>query len=833
MSAAVRETKTAKYPTKLRRNYPRSRNGCLTCRQRKKKCDETRPQCVGCTRNKLSCVWPARATTAGNAASAASSSSANMRTSAGDVTTRDGASSSSTGHPCPLISSSNLTLYQHKSRWQTYLPSLATWEGVEGCSVNLNPVYDEAGYRRDVVSVGLATAATPTAASATTFATDSPSAGVDDTDSVQPMSSSNHNTDVDDYATTATTTTADDDEDDVHGMYDEDAPPQHDDEYARHLDGDYEDNGDDAADEDEDAILAAWSPALASFTVDAVPPPRPKKSAIAAVYRRRQPSQQHALQNQHQQQEQHWQQRRAFANPRPSYPIQRRRVAAMTPLSASMLRHYIVEAAPTLATCRAAQNPYVAAFLPLAYTDDLVMHCILAIGGAHLSNRLTKPCAPEGGGGSNGSGPSSTGMAAGSTLAPYTAPDIATAALHDATTRHYTCVLRSLRSVLRNLQPSDTTQVLRVLTILVLLATYECLSWNILSGSVFTHLRASRQLIGWLRSDDRRNSLSPDERSMLGSLREIYAYQVLANRICPDGTIHGRSAAAEDTTTHDDEDFVADPSLLQDQECFGLLLSGLHGLFALIPPVSRLAAAAIRPQPSGTTAARPPASASPSTSTLGSLFADAAAATAGSTSSSSSSSAIAAQVASLRNRALAWQLPAPFLARATGDQERIWQRAIGEVYRHSLLIYLETIQVPGEHGEGPTSGPSVAALQRHIHALGEAVLGADLVASRFATILLWPLLIAGSILVHPDERVFLAEGLRASPQATWSSIRAAEVLEQLWARRDSVLQARALASSRAADTATNTSYGVSSMPYYGPHGIAQIMREINVNLCVG
>ena len=34
---AAGDTKTAKFPTKLRRNYPRSRNGCLTCRQRKKK----------------------------------------------------------------------------------------------------------------------------------------------------------------------------------------------------------------------------------------------------------------------------------------------------------------------------------------------------------------------------------------------------------------------------------------------------------------------------------------------------------------------------------------------------------------------------------------------------------------------------------------------------------------------------------------------------------------------------------------------------------------------------------------------------------------------------
>ncbi|PYI12656.1 hypothetical protein BO78DRAFT_300599 [Aspergillus sclerotiicarbonarius CBS 121057] len=35
----------------------RSRTGCLTCRHRKKKCDECRPSCAGCQRNGLECQW--------------------------------------------------------------------------------------------------------------------------------------------------------------------------------------------------------------------------------------------------------------------------------------------------------------------------------------------------------------------------------------------------------------------------------------------------------------------------------------------------------------------------------------------------------------------------------------------------------------------------------------------------------------------------------------------------------------------------------------------------------------------------------------------------------
>ncbi|KAJ5106648.1 hypothetical protein N7456_003323 [Penicillium angulare] len=36
----------------------RSRSGCLSCRRRKKKCDEKKPICTACLRNNLGCVWP-------------------------------------------------------------------------------------------------------------------------------------------------------------------------------------------------------------------------------------------------------------------------------------------------------------------------------------------------------------------------------------------------------------------------------------------------------------------------------------------------------------------------------------------------------------------------------------------------------------------------------------------------------------------------------------------------------------------------------------------------------------------------------------------------------
>lgn len=40
-----------------RKFAPRSRQGCLTCRQRRKRCDNQSPQCANCTRLNLTCAW--------------------------------------------------------------------------------------------------------------------------------------------------------------------------------------------------------------------------------------------------------------------------------------------------------------------------------------------------------------------------------------------------------------------------------------------------------------------------------------------------------------------------------------------------------------------------------------------------------------------------------------------------------------------------------------------------------------------------------------------------------------------------------------------------------
>lgn len=58
--SSPRAAQGAPFPSRPRPKYTRTTNGCLTCRQRRKRCDQRRPVCVGCHRNKSQCNWPER-----------------------------------------------------------------------------------------------------------------------------------------------------------------------------------------------------------------------------------------------------------------------------------------------------------------------------------------------------------------------------------------------------------------------------------------------------------------------------------------------------------------------------------------------------------------------------------------------------------------------------------------------------------------------------------------------------------------------------------------------------------------------------------------------------
>jgi hypothetical protein len=119
------------------------------------------------------------------------------------------------------------------------------------------------------------------------------------------------------------------------------------------------------------------------------------------------------------------------------------RSRVVTPDSSRILHHYIAGTGRVGSSSPAPRNPYLTVVLPVAYIDDLLFHCVVAIGGAHLDSRQSAANAPT---------PGST-----SSVTMY----------------HYSHVLRKLHTAISGLQRDDTGQVLRVLLALVLTASYE------------------------------------------------------------------------------------------------------------------------------------------------------------------------------------------------------------------------------------------------------------------------------------------------------------------------------------------------------------------------
>lgn len=51
--------------------------------------------------------------------------------------------------------------------------------------------------------------------------------------------------------------------------------------------------------------------------------------------------------------------------------------------------HYIAETASQLGAVSQTETPFITFILPLALSDDLIMHSLLALSGAHLSHEKT------------------------------------------------------------------------------------------------------------------------------------------------------------------------------------------------------------------------------------------------------------------------------------------------------------------------------------------------------------------------------------------------------------------------------------------------------------
>lgn len=243
-----------------------------------------------------------------------------------------------------------------------------------------------------------------------------------------------------------------------------------------------------------------------------------------------------------------------------------------------------------------------------------------------------------------------------------------------------------------------------------------------------------------------------DDRKLLGFALETYAYLVLVNTITPHST-------AGDRAIHPNN-FLTSLDSLSGYDTFGTMFAGAHGLFEIIPKISLLFERRLEEQ-SGSCSLR-----NESTYTT------------------------------LHNCITNWKLCE---IESMSPEIALQRKSTAEVYRHALLIYLETA-MSGSVVDDPGT---ICKIQDHIDSITS--LSFLVLESQYAAILLWPILMAGSCMVKESQRETVAASLRQSRYQMKHCIAACELLRCLWSDPD----------KRA----------------YGPYGLYLMMQKHNMNCC--
>lgn len=222
----------------------------------------------------------------------------------------------------------------------------------------------------------------------------------------------------------------------------------------------------------------------------------------------------------------------------------------LTQASVMLLQHYFEYTAGLLCTSPPAICPFITVVLPLAYTDELLMHTVLALSGTHLECKQSRWHA-----GSVG---------------------VVNPGMQHATALHYQKTISGLRRELVNLETANGQKQARLLLILIIACHYEGISGNE-SGMMLQHLRASRELVGRLLIQPQRSNI---DRESLGFGLELFAYLSIVNSLASYRNI-GKLAQPYDT-------FLTSLDGLSSYSTFGSMFGGCHSLYELIPHISQL-----------------------------------------------------------------------------------------------------------------------------------------------------------------------------------------------------------------------------------------------------
>ncbi|KAH7207322.1 fungal-specific transcription factor domain-containing protein [Fusarium oxysporum] len=214
-----------------------------------------------------------------------------------------------------------------------------------------------------------------------------------------------------------------------------------------------------------------------------------------------------------------------------------------SPESLLLLQHYITTTASML-PMPLKGNPFLSEIIPIASVDDMVMHGVLVISGAHMNF------------GNMSSGP-----------------------IGEATLGHYSMLIHQLVIEVSDHKGSCVNKLARLLLVLVMLCHFEAISGET-DGAMFRHLGASREIIAEIESRQPTEPLGSDSETLYGLGLELYAYLTFVNCLTPYGLLQERQFSLDS--------FITSPSSLASYSTFGIMFAGLHDLFSLIPQISLL-----------------------------------------------------------------------------------------------------------------------------------------------------------------------------------------------------------------------------------------------------
>ncbi|KAJ5090481.1 hypothetical protein N7532_009165 [Penicillium argentinense] len=209
-------------------------------------------------------------------------------------------------------------------------------------------------------------------------------------------------------------------------------------------------------------------------------------------------------------------------------------------VSSMFLAHFVAETSRYMTTVNPEKNPFLTHLLPLAFSDELILHSLLALGGAHLDRKQSSP------------------------------------EINTWVYRHYGHVIYLLQGAIsrKSNEPLEWLRALLAQLILYLIGVFSLAQ----DDGAMMHIRAGRKIVRRLLSS---SSETSNMRVLCGFTFELYTYLALIASPTP---YNNGTESELDTRSS----LLLSWDILKNYEIFGAIVSPIYQCLEVIPRVISL-----------------------------------------------------------------------------------------------------------------------------------------------------------------------------------------------------------------------------------------------------